>query len=171
MAQADEVSHTDALTFLPNRRSIIRDLQREVIFSDRYGTPLAISMVDLDHFKQVNDTYGHIVGDEVLKKLATELRGHIRHPDVIGRYGGEEFLVVLPHSTIKAAAEQAERLRKYVQSLVIPSGENEIRLTLSLGLAQYRIHHEDWQGFLSRADAALYQAKNLGRNRWVIAEE
>lgn len=171
LAQADEVSHTDALTFLPNRRSIIRDLQREVIFSDRYGTPLAISMVDLDHFKQVNDTYGHIVGDEVLKKLATELRGHIRHPDVIGRYGGEEFLVVLPHSTIKAAAEQAERLRKYVQSLVIPSGENEIRLTLSLGLAQYRIHHEDWQGFLSRADAALYQAKNLGRNRWVIAEE
>lgn len=171
LAQADEVSHTDALTFLPNRRRIIGDLQREVLFSDRYGSPLAISMLDIDHFKAINDTYGHVVGDEVLRQLATELRNHIRHPDVIGRYGGEEFLVILPHSTVKAAAEQAERLRKYVQSLVIPSGEDEIRITLSLGLAQYRIHQEDWQGFLSRADAALYQAKKNGRNRWAIAEE
>jgi diguanylate cyclase (GGDEF)-like protein len=171
IAQADEVSHTDALTFLHNRKSILGDLQREVTFSDRYGTPLAISMVDIDHFKQINDTHGHVAGDEVLRKLAMELRNHIRHPDVIGRYGGEEFLVVLPHSTIKAAAEQAERLCKYVQSLVIPSGENEIRITVSMGLAQYRIHHEDWQSFLSRADAALYQAKNAGRNRWAIAKE
>lgn len=171
IAQADEVSHTDALTFLPNRKSILSDLQREVTFSDRYGIPLAISMMDIDHFKQINDTYGHVAGDEVLRKLATELRGRIRHPDVIGRYGGEEFLVVLPQSTVKAAAEQAERLRKYVQSLVIPFGENEIMITLSMGLAQYKIHHEDWQAFLSRADAALYQAKNSGRNRWAIAEE
>jgi diguanylate cyclase (GGDEF)-like protein len=171
LAQADEVSHTDALTFLPNRKSIVSDLQREVMFSDRYGTPLAISMVDIDHFKQINDTYGHLAGDEVLRKLATELRNHIRHPDVIGRYGGEEFLVVLRHSTVGAAAEQAERLSRYVQSLVIPTSESEIRITLSIGLAQYRIHHEDWQSFLSRADAALYQAKRSGRNRWVIAEE
>jgi diguanylate cyclase (GGDEF)-like protein len=171
IAQADEVSHTDALTFLPNRRSILSDLQREVTFSDRYGTPLAISMVDIDHFKQINDTHGHVAGDEVLRMLAMELRNHIRHPDVIGRYGGEEFLVVLPHSTIKAAAEQAERLCNYVQSLVIPSGENEIRITISMGLAQYRIHREDWQSLLSRADAALYQAKNGGRNRWAIAKE
>ena len=128
-------------------------------------------MVDIDHFKQINDTHGHVAGDEVLRKLAMELRNHIRHPDVIGRYGGEEFLVVLPHSTIKAAAEQAERLCNYVQSLVIPSGENEIRITVSMGVAQYRIHREDWQSFLSRADAALYQAKNGGRNRWVTAKE
>jgi diguanylate cyclase (GGDEF)-like protein len=171
LAQADEVSHTDALTFLPNRKRILSDLQREVTFSDRYGTPLAISMLDIDHFKQINDTYGHVTGDEVLRKLAVELRNHIRHPDVIGRYGGEEFIVVLPHSTVKAAAEQAERLCKYVRSLIIQAGENEIKLTLSIGLAQYTVHHEDWQDFLSRADAALYQAKNNGRNRWVIAEE
>jgi diguanylate cyclase (GGDEF)-like protein len=171
IAQADEVSHTDALTFLPNRRSILNDLQREATFSDRYGTPLAISMVDIDHFKTINDTYGHMAGDEVLRKLAVELRNHIRHPDVIGRYGGEEFLVVLPHSTAKAAAEQAERLCRYIASLVIPSGENEIRITLSMGLAQYKVHHEDWQGLLRRADAALYQAKNSGRNRWAIAGE
>jgi predicted signal transduction protein with EAL and GGDEF domain len=89
IAQADEVAHTDALTFLPNRRQIIGDLQREAIFSDRYGTPLAISMVDVDHFKKINDTYGHTVGDKVLQSLAHELREHIRHPDTIGRYGGE----------------------------------------------------------------------------------
>ncbi len=171
LVQADEISHTDALTLLPNRKRIIADLQREVIFSDRYGTPLAISMVDIDHFKSVNDTYGHLTGDGALRKLAMELRDHIRHPDSIGRYGGEEFLVVLPHSTVKAAAEQAERLCKHVRSLVIPSDENEITLTISIGVAQYKIHKEDWQEFLSRADNALYQAKNNGRNQWMISEE
>lgn len=171
IAQADEVSHTDSLTFLPNRKSIISDLQREMIFSDRYGAPLAISLLDIDHFKNVNDEHGHVAGDEVLRKLAMELRDHIRHPDVIGRYGGEEFLVVLPHSTIKAAAEQAERLRRHVESLAIRFNDAEIRLTVSLGIAQYKIHREDWQAFLSRADAALYEAKNQGRNRWSVAKD
>jgi diguanylate cyclase (GGDEF)-like protein len=110
IAQADEVSHTDSLTYLPNRKQIIGDLQREVIFSDHYGTPLTISMLDVDYFKRINDTYGHAVGDEVLRRLASEMRDHIRYPDTIGRYGGDEFLIVLPHSTLKAAAQQAERL-------------------------------------------------------------
>lgn len=171
LAQADEISHTDALTFLPNRKRIVADLQREVIFSDRYGTPLAISMVDIDFFKSINDTYGHIAGDDVLRKLAIELRDHIRHPDTIGRYGGEEFLVVLPHSTIQAASEQAERLCRHIRSLMIPSGEHKIILTLSIGIAQYKIHKEDWQSFLSRADNALYKAKKNGRDQWVISEE
>lgn len=171
LAQADEVSHTDALTFLPNRKRIVADLQQEVMFSDRYGTPLAISLIDIDHFKDVNDTYGHLTGDEALRKLAIELREHIRHPDTIGRYGGEEFLVVLPHSTIKAASEQAERLCRIVRSLVIRSGESNIAITISIGIAQFKVHKEDWQVFLSRADAALYQAKTMGRNQWMIAEE
>jgi diguanylate cyclase (GGDEF)-like protein len=171
IAQADEVSHTDALTFLPNRRQIIGDLQREAIFSDRYGTPLTISMLDIDHFKNINDTYGHTVGDDVLRSLAGELRDHIRYPDTIGRYGGEEFLVVLPHSTLRAASQQAERLCRHVRSLRIQSGEQEIALTVSIGIAQYHIHKEDWQAFLNRADAALYQAKNNGRDQWVVAQE
>jgi diguanylate cyclase (GGDEF)-like protein len=171
IAQADEVSHTDDLTFLPNRKQIIGDLQREVIFSDRYGTPLTISMVDIDHFKKINDTYGHTVGDEVLRNLAGELRNHIRHPDTIGRYGGEEFLIVLPHSPVNAAMEQAERLCKHARSLLIKSGEKEIALTISIGIAQYKIHQEDWEMFLGRADAALYQAKNNGRDRWVVSKE
>jgi diguanylate cyclase (GGDEF)-like protein len=171
IAQADEVSHTDALTFLPNRKRIIGDLQREVIFAGRYGTPLAVSLVDIDFFKNVNDTYGHLAGDDVLRALAMELRDHIRHPDTVGRYGGEEFLVILPHSPLRAAKEQAERLCKHVRSLRIKSGEHEIALTISLGIAQYKVHKEDWQAFLSRADTALYQAKARGRNQWVVAEE
>ncbi len=171
IAQADEVSHTDALTFLPNRRQIVKDLQNEVLFSDHYGTPLSVSMLDIDLFKRINDTYGHTVGDEVLRTLAGELRNHIRYPDTIGRYGGEEFLIVLPHSTLKAAGEQAERLCKYVRSLLIKSSDQEIAITVSIGIAQYRIHKEDWEALLNRADAALYQAKNSGRDRWAVSEE
>jgi diguanylate cyclase (GGDEF)-like protein len=171
IAQANEVSHTDDLTFLPNRRQIIGDLQREAIFSDQYGTPLAISLLDIDHFKTINDTYGHVIGDEVLQKLAGELRDHIRHPDTIGRYGGEEFLLILPHSTVIAATEQAERLCKYVRSLIIKAGEHNVSLTVSMGVAQFKIHREDWQMFLNRADKALYRAKNNGRDQWVVAEK
>lgn len=171
LAQADEVSHTDALTFLPNRRQIIGDLQKEVIFSDRYGTPLSISMLDIDHFKKINDTYGHTIGDEVLRTLASELRDHIRYPDTIGRYGGEEFLIVLPHSTLNAATEQAERLCGLVRALLIKSRGQQITVTVSIGVAQYKIHKEDWEAFLRRADVALYQAKNAGRDRWAVSEE
>ena len=171
IAQANEISHTDALTFLPNRKQIIGDLQREVMFADRYGTPFSISMLDVDHFKKINDTYGHTVGDEVLRSLADELRQHIRHPDSIGRYGGEEFLVILPHSTLKAATEQAERLCRHVRSLIIKAREHDISLTISIGVAQYKVQKEDWQSFLSRADKALYQAKNKGRDQWAVAQE
>jgi diguanylate cyclase (GGDEF)-like protein len=171
IAQADEVSHTDALTFLPNRRQIIGNLQREVIFSNRYGTPLSISLVDIDHFKTINDTYGHSVGDEVLRSLAGEFRNRIRHPDTIGRYGGEEFLIVLPHSTVRAASEQAARLCRHLGSLLINTGDQELVVTVSIGIAQYKIQNEDWQTLLNRADAALYKAKNTGRNRWVVSED
>ena len=171
IAQADEVSHTDALTFLPNRRQVMIDLQNAVEFSERYGTPLTISMLDVDHFKQVNDSHGHAVGDDVLRNLAGTLRNQIRHPDTIGRFGGEEFLIVLPHSTVKAASEQAERLCEQIrQSRMLVDGR-EITVTASIGIAQYKLHKEDWQSLLNRADAALYKAKNTGRDRWVVSEE
>jgi diguanylate cyclase (GGDEF)-like protein len=171
LAQANEVSHTDALTFLPNRRQIIGDLQREVIFSDRYGIPLTISMLDVDYFKKINDTYGHPVGDEVLRSLAGQLRDHIRYPDTIGRYGGDEFMIVLPHSKLNAAAQQAERLCRHIRSLQIKSGDQDVKMTVSIGIAQYKVHREDWQTLLARADAALYQAKKNGRDQWVASEE
>ena len=171
IAQADEVSHTDALTFIPNRRQIMIDLQNAVEFSDRYGTPLTISILDIDHFKKVNDVHGHTAGDEVLRGLAGKLRNIIRHPDTIGRFGGEEFLLVLPHSTVKAAVEQAQRLCEQIRSSLIPVGEQEISVTVSIGIAQYKLHKEDWQSLLNRADAALYEAKNKGRDQWVVSEE
>ncbi len=170
MTQADEVSHTDTLTFLPNRKFIVADLQRQVTFSERYDTPLSISMIDLDFFKKVNDVHGHISGDEVLRFVASELRDHIRQPDEIGRYGGEEFLVILPNSSLKAACEQATRLCQQVRSTPIISGGKVIRMTISIGIAQFRIHNENWEKLLDRADQALLQAKQNGRDQWAVLE-
>ncbi len=170
IAQADEVSHTDALTFLPNRKQIVADLQRQVTFSDRYNTPLSVSMLDFDHFKLINDTYGHSVGDDVLRFVAMQLREHIRQPDLVGRYGGEEFLMLLPNSTLKAASEQAARLCEQVRSTPIVSGARVIHITISIGIAQYRIREENWEQLLRRADQALYLAKANGRDQWAVIE-
>ena len=170
IAQADEVSHTDTLTFLPNRKFILADLQRQVTFSERYDTPLSVSMIDLDFFKKVNDVHGHMSGDEVLKFVTSELRDHIRQPDEIGRFGGEEFLVILPNSNLKAACEQATRLCQQVRSTPIISGGKVIRMTISIGIAQFHIHNENWEKLLDRADQALLQAKQNGRDQWAILE-
>lgn len=169
MAQAEEVSHVDELTCLPNRRQIIKNLQNEVDRAERYKTSLSISMVDIDHFKNVNDSYGHTVGDQVLFKLANILQNSIRNPDTVGRYGGEEFLVVLPNTKLKHAAGQAARICKHIREADIDIGE-PLQLTVSIGVAEYRHELENWQKFLSRADLALYAAKNNGRDKWVISE-
>jgi len=170
LVQANELANIDVLTFIPNRRKIIVELQEEVIRSDRYGTPLSISILDIDHFKRVNDTYGHTTGDEALRRVATRLREHIRHPDTIGRYGGEEFLIVLPNSEAKAASEQASRLCKEIRNTHIEVNNHVLSVTISVGIAQFRVGQENWEGFLHRADEALYEAKNNGRDRWVVAE-
>ncbi len=170
LAQTDEVVHTDALTLLPNRRWIISDLQKQVTISERYGSPLTVSMIDLDNFKDINDNFGHAAGDQVLRYVASEMRDHIRQPDEIGRYGGDEFLVILPNTSESAAAEQAHRLCAHIQSDRIIVGKNEVPMSLSIGIAQYRPHTDDWRTLLERADKALYQAKHNGRARWAIAK-
>jgi diguanylate cyclase (GGDEF)-like protein len=170
IAQADEVVHTDPLTLLPNRRLILAECQREVTRSERYASPLTVSMLDLDNFKLVNDRFGHAAGDRVLSKVSTELRAHIRQPDEIGRYGGDEFLVILPDSTTSAAAEQANRLCQQVRSMELAVRQEVVRLTLSVGIAQLKPRGEGWQGLLERADRALYQAKGAGGNQWKISE-
>jgi diguanylate cyclase (GGDEF)-like protein len=171
LAQAHEIKNTDVLTYLPNRRKIIVDLQEEVIRSTRYGTPLAISLVDIDHFKKINDTHGHLTGDEVLRNLAARLSGQIRSPDTLGRYGGEEFLIVLPNSEVKAAVEQASRLCQYIRGMQVESNDHVLSITISIGVAQYKIGNENWEQFLHRADTAMYAAKNNGRDQWSVAEE
>ena len=170
ITQAHEVSHTDELTLIFNRRQIIADLQREVIYAERYDTPLSISMVDVDHFKRVNDSYGHAVGDLVLRSVAAFLRDNIRGPDIVGRYGGEEFLVLLPRARMEAAMIQAGRLCTRLHAAPVKAGELELQITVSAGVAELRRGSEDWQKLLSRADAAMYEAKAQGRDRWVAAQ-
>jgi diguanylate cyclase (GGDEF)-like protein len=170
IAQADEVAHTDSLTMLPNRRWVIADLQRQVTYSERYGAPLSISMIDLDRFKEINDTHGHIAGDQVLRFIASELRDRIRQPDEIGRFGGDEFLVILPNTALTAAAEQATRLCQQIRSTPIISGKTVIRVSLSIGIAQYRPNVDNWNTLLERADQALYQAKHNRGDQWAILE-
>jgi diguanylate cyclase (GGDEF)-like protein len=170
LAQSHELTNTDVLTLLPNRRNIIVDLQQEIIRSTRYGTPLSISIVDIDHFKNVNDTYGHATGDDVLRTIAARLREQIRHPDTLGRYGGEEFLIVLPNSELKAAAEQANRLCQHMRTLRIESEDHTISVTISIGVAQYKVAQENWEQLLHRADTAMYGAKKEGRNGWATAQ-
>jgi diguanylate cyclase (GGDEF)-like protein len=169
LAQADEVSHTDALTYLPNRRQVINHLQNEVHRADRYNTPLSISMMDIDRFKNINDSYGHTVGDVVLLELANTLRDGIRKSDMVGRYGGEEFLIVLPNTVLQRAADLAARLCKKVREREIDLGE-KTHITVSIGVAEYKHGEENWQKLLSRADMALYKAKNAGRDRWETSE-
>ena len=165
LAQADEVSHTDVLTYLPNRRRVINNLQKEVHRAERYKTPLSISMMDIDHFKDINDTYGHTVGDVVLLRLANMLREGIRESDMVGRYGGEEFLIVLPNTELQRATELAGRLCKIIREKDIEI-VGKAHITVSIGVAEYKHGEENWQKFLNRADMALYAAKNAGRDRW-----
>jgi len=170
MVQAREVAQIDALTFLLNRRMIVKELQDEVMRAERYNSMLSISVVDVDHFKTVNDTYGHPVGDEVLREVACQLRDHTRRPDIVGRYGGEEFLILLPNSNASAAEEQAMRLCKLVREAVVNINSGQIlNVTVSIGVAQFQHGVDTWDSLLNRADNAMYEAKNIGRDRWVVA--
>ncbi|MBE7433689.1 MAG: GGDEF domain-containing protein [Anaerolineales bacterium] len=170
IAQAEEVAHVDPLTFLPNRRTIIKDMQNEVMRAERYRTLFSISVVDIDNFKLINDTYGHPVGDEVLRHVAIHLRDGIRHPDVVGRYGGEEFIILLPNSDRNAAVEQAARLCRELRDKKLFVKELELQVTISIGIAEFRIGEDSWHSLLKRADNAMFEAKNLGRDRWVVGD-
>ena len=170
LIQADEVAQVDPLTFLPNRRKTIRVLQDEVLRAERYKSPLAISVIDVDKFKSVNDTYGHGVGDQALRQVAQILRDGIRHPDIAGRYGGEEFLIILPSANLKAASEQANRLCKNMREIIVKVNDHEIKVTISIGVAQYRPKDDSWDALLNRADNAMYKAKENGRDRWEVED-
>jgi len=169
IAQAHEISQMDVLTFLPNRRMIIRELQDEVLRAQRYQTQFSISLVDVDHFKNVNDTYGHLVGDDVLRQVGSKLKEQIRHPDLAGRYGGEEFLILLPNSDSNAAAKQAARLCREMRENVVKSHNHSVQVTISIGIAEYENGVDTWESLLNRADIALYEAKRDGRDRWSVA--
>jgi diguanylate cyclase (GGDEF)-like protein len=170
LAQADEITHIDTLTYLYNRKQILKLLEIEVHRSDRYKSPLSISMIDIDHFKRINDTLGHTQGDKVLVQLAKMLRRDVREADSLGRYGGEEFLMLLPNTGLNAATEQGSRLCKHVREAEFEIGK-DVHLTISIGIAEYRMGKESWMDLLNRADRAMYIAKNAGRDRWAISDK
>jgi diguanylate cyclase (GGDEF)-like protein/PAS domain S-box-containing protein len=163
-----ELAVRDGLTALYNRRYLDETLEREVSRARREGNPLSLVMLDIDHFKRVNDTYGHQAGDEVLRVLAATLMADIRTEDIACRYGGEEFLILLPGMPLASAMERAERWRKSVEELSIAHGHLAIGFTISLGVAAYPEHGKTPDDLTRCADQALYRAKHEGRNRVVM---
>ena len=163
-----EQASTDALTGLPNRRRLEEALNHEWNRADRYGHPLAVVMADLDHFKRINDAHGHAAGDSVLREVGACLRRATRRSDVIGRWGGEEFVGVLCGSEFGAAAA-AEKWRRAVAALAIRAGEVEISPRLSVGVAVRKPEMPDPAALLAAGDAALSRAKRRGRDRVEVA--
>jgi len=154
----------DSLTGLQNRSAILEFLQKELIRSVRGKIPLTVIMADLDHFKQINDTHGHLAGDAVLREAARRLSSSVRAYDAVGRYGGEEFLVVAPECDAVGGAELAERLRTSICAEPIDASGDPIFVTMSFGVAATCVIKQVNQ-ILRAADEALYAAKDAGRNR------
>ena len=161
---AQERAVTDALTGLLNRYGLQRSLAREHAEARRYERPLACLMIDLDNFKRVNDTYGHNAGDTALQQIATILIEVVRRSDMVFRYGGEEFLVLLPETDLEGAVSLAEKIRQATHSRSFGDGERIFSLTLSAGVATLW-DNESGNDMIARADMALYHAKAQGRNR------
>jgi two-component system, cell cycle response regulator len=166
--ELDLVSRTDALTGLRNRRHVEEYLTKLVSLARRNVEPIAVLIVDIDHFKSVNDGHGHDAGDAVLREVAGRMVDSVRLEDMVGRWGGEEFLVVLPNTAAQGAAELAERLRQVVagEPCRLPGG-GAVPVTISLGCAASVI--DDAATLARSADAAMYEAKESGRNRVVVA--
>ena len=169
-AALQEQAVRDALTGCFNRRYFDETLERELSRARREGYPLALLMLDLDHFKQINDTYGHQAGDEALKMLVETLRPDIRQEDVFCRYGGEEFVVLMPRMPLAIAADRAERWRQMIAEICFKFGNFDLRFTASIGVASYPEHGKVPDELTQFADLALYVAKNEGRNRVVVYE-
>ncbi|MFQ3610776.1 MAG: diguanylate cyclase [Fimbriimonadales bacterium] len=159
--QLQNLAITDGLTGLRNRRAFEEHLIQEVSEAKRFKTPIALLMIDVDHFKQFNDTFGHALGDEVLRAVASILAREARQSDIVARYGGEEFAVIMPHTDLTSAMLAAERFRRTVEA-----HEGFPRsITISVGVAQYLDEMSSHEDLVKLADQALYRAKGLGRNR------
>ncbi|WP_161783180.1 diguanylate cyclase [Massilia sp. BSC265] len=154
----------DPLTNLHNRAWLMQEAARAFSTARRYRTNLAFAMLDIDHFKRVNDTYGHQTGDQVLKAVAQAVQDSLRETDRCGRLGGEEFFCIFPHASQEAAWQCAERIRQAVAAAEVAEGDATVQVTISIGLAHMSDVHLGWEDLLKRADEALYKAKAAGRN-------
>lgn len=174
LAEANErlliLATTDSLTGLSNRRHFLEKLSEEISRTQRYGRPCAVAMVDADHFKAVNDTYGHEVGDRVLKQLSNLMSGEVRDVDCVGRLGGEEFAILLPETNVEGGKVFCERLLNSIRGAEVDLGENTLRYTVSIGLTEVCKGEVKTDVILNRADEALYVAKESGRDRVAVHE-
>jgi diguanylate cyclase (GGDEF)-like protein len=163
--QLQAAARTDAKTGLLNAAAWQREADTEIARANRTGESLALLLIDIDHFKRVNDAHGHLAGDQVLIGVAGTLVSQLREYDVIGRFGGEEFVVLLPGADILEGCRVAERLRNRVRRLSVPADDESVSVTVSVGVALFRTHGQDLLELLASADLALYRAKKSGRDR------
>lgn len=154
---------TDSLTGTPNKRAMDAALNQACQLSDRHGDQYSLILCDLDHFKAINDSYGHVVGDHLLKLTANELEKAVRSSDSVYRFGGEEFAILLPHTDELEARDVANRVRDYIGGIVVNCGDIDVSVTASCGVAMH-LTHETSEQWLARADEALYRAKDHGRD-------
>jgi len=168
-AEVQNLAITDPLTGLYNRRGLFGFGRIEFARTRRFGRPFASMMLDIDHFKRVNDKYGHPIGDQILQALAKHCQRGVREIDLVGRYGGEEIVFLLPETNLEVAKEIAERLRRTIASLSIPTDKGEIGVTVSIGVAMYDENTLDLETMIVRADQAMYVAKHKGRNRIAVS--
>ena len=169
-AELLQVATTDAVTQVHNRNYFMVQLAAEVERAQRAQAPVSLILFDVDHFKRINDSQGHATGDFVLYEVA-QLAGRVVRPyDVFARYGGDEFVVLMPGVTMSDTCAAAERIRTAVSGLHVPCGQSALRITVSLGISSLAAK-EDGRRLIERADAALYRAKKMGRNRWACAAD
>lgn len=168
--ELEQLATTDSLTGLYNRRYIFDRLSQEIARSLRYGSPLCVAIIDLDNFKKINDTHGHIMGDVVIARASDILKENLRNSDIPGRYGGDEFCVILMESRLGGALKALHKIRKLMakETFSTPRGDS-FKLTCSIGIAQLIAGISDMTTFLNRADSAMYEAKAAGRNRIGVA--
>jgi diguanylate cyclase (GGDEF)-like protein len=167
--RVNQLATRDELTGAFNRRHIVEHLERQLAAKLRHGVVASLAMFDLDHFKKINDRYGHPVGDEALRETVRAIAAELREGDILARFGGEEFLVLLPMTGLDAARLLAERLRQAIASVVLAAGSDEVFLRASFGVAELATS-ESVAGWLGRVDRALYQAKERGRDCVVVAD-
>ncbi|MTJ48090.1 diguanylate cyclase [Dolichospermum sp. UHCC 0259] len=160
-----KLANTDVLTGIANRRNILAVLQKEFQRTQRYKEPFSLLVIDVDHFKLVNDSYGHTIGDQVLKEISQMLVKWLRNVDTVGRLGGEEFMIILPTTELQEAMEIAERLCEQIRNLEIDTTFSAIKITISIGVTAYQDNDKTDTDILKRADEAMYQAKECGRDR------
>jgi diguanylate cyclase (GGDEF)-like protein len=168
-AELIEVASTDPLTGCMNRRHLVDSAERELDRARRYGFPTCVLMLDIDHFKQINDRYGHAVGDEAIRSLVRSLLESLRSTDILGRMGGEEFAIILPQTGLEEGKVAAEKLRLAVAQEPVRFGNHAFGMTVSIGLTEMSPEDDGFFDVLSRADQAMYLAKQRGRNQVVAA--